>query len=70
MDAAVINENALHLEVGCFAGGLVVVLDECVLQAITRLGIANDFAAQDFAKAAKDEFQVLVTSDWVQFADE
>ena len=44
MDAVIIDQNALHLEVGLFAVLLVLKLDEGILQAIARLLVADDLA--------------------------
>lgn len=42
VDAVVVNQHSLHLEVGLFAILLVVELDERILQAVTRALVAND----------------------------
>jgi hypothetical protein len=70
VDSPVINQDRIHLGVGFFAALLVFKLNKGVLQAVSCLLVPDHLAAQDVAKAAKDEFQVLVRSDGIQFADE
>ena len=45
VDSAVVDDDAVHLEIGAFAGGRVVELDERVLQRATRPLLIYHFAA-------------------------
>lgn len=40
----VVNQDSLHFEVGLFAVFLILELDECVLQAVPRPFVSDDFA--------------------------
>lgn len=60
MDAVVVNQHALHLEVGLFTILLVIEFDERILQAVTRALVPDDFAGQYGAEATEDEVEVLV----------
>lgn len=44
MDSMVVNQDALHLEVGLFAVFLVLELDECILQAVPGPLVSDDLA--------------------------
>lgn len=70
MDAMIINEYALHLEVGSFAVFLGRELDEGILQTISSLLISDDFATKNLAEAAEDEFEIFVSCYRVEFAYE
>jgi hypothetical protein len=67
--SSIIDENSLHLEVGCLAGALVFELDESILQAVARLLVAYDFARENRTETTEDEFEVGVGSDRVEFAN-
>lgn len=69
MYPVVINEHSLHLEVGPFAVLFGREFDEGVLQTVARFLVANNFTRQDLPKAGKDELEILVLRDRVQFAD-
>ena len=56
MDPVVVDEHALHFEIGLFARRLFGVFDEGVLQAVPGALIADYFAGEDFAKAAEYQF--------------
>lgn len=53
MDAVVVDQDALHFEIGLFAGGLVFVLDECVLQGVSGAFVTDDFTGEDFAESTE-----------------
>ena len=50
----VVDQDSLHLEISLFTVLLVLKLDKGVLQALSRLLLANALAGQYFPKAAKD----------------
>ena len=56
VDAVVVNQHALHFEVGALAVFFAAEFDEGVLQAVTCLLVPDDFARQDLAEAREDEF--------------
>ncbi len=51
VNPAVVDDDAIHLEIGAFAGGRVVELDERVLQRATRPLFVDHFAAAQFSKS-------------------
>ncbi len=53
MDSMVIDQDSLHLEVCLLARGLLGVLDEGVLQAVTSALVSDYFAGENFAEAAE-----------------
>ena len=59
LDAAVINENIVHLEVGLLAGLVVVKAQESVAQAVPRLPVLDDVTGCDCAKPREDDLQIL-----------
>ena len=54
MNAMVIYQYSLHLEIRLLAVLLVLELDECVLQTVFCALVPNDFAGHDWTKAAED----------------
>jgi len=60
MNPVIVNQHALHLEVGLFAVLLVLELDKGILQAVTRTLVSNNFAGQDGAEATENQIEVLV----------
>lgn len=54
MDAVVVNQNALHFEVGLFAGGLVFEFYKGVLERVAGAFVSNYFAGEDFAETGED----------------
>lgn len=56
VDPVVVDEHALHFEIGLFAGRLFGVFDEGVLQAVPGALVADYFAGEDFAEAAEYQF--------------
>jgi hypothetical protein len=51
VDAVIVDQHALHLEVGTLTVFLCGKLDECILQTVTRCFVADHFTRQDLAKA-------------------
>lgn len=45
-------------------------LYKCILQGICRLLVTDDLATHNSSKSREYQFQVLVPSDWIEFADE
>lgn len=70
MNAVVVDQDVLHLEVGLLAVLLVFKLDKGVLQAVAGLLVADDFAGEDLAEAREDDFEVFVLCDGVELAHE
>ena len=46
MDASVVDENVVHLEIGFLAALLLLELDEGVLQTVPALAVTNHLAAE------------------------
>ena len=53
MDAVIIYQDSLHLEVRLLAVFLVLEFDKCILQAVFCALVANDFAGHDGTEATK-----------------
>jgi hypothetical protein len=70
MDPAVVDEDGVHFEVSAFGIFLLVELDEGVLEAVSGLGVFDDFATEDGTESAEDELEVLGACDRVELADE
>lgn len=60
MDSMIVDQDALHLEVGLLTGFLVFELNEGILKTIAGAFVANDFTGEDFAEAAEDQIQVVI----------
>jgi len=60
MNAMVIDQDPLHLEIGLFTILLIFKFDKSVLQTITCPLISNDFAGQNLSKTAKYKFEILI----------
>lgn len=56
MDASIIDENIVHLEIRLFSILFVLELDEGVTQRITGLLVPDDFTAENLAESAEDRF--------------
>jgi hypothetical protein len=56
MDAVVVNEYTLHLEVCLFTVFLVLKLNKGILETIASTLVPDDFAGQYLAKATEDQF--------------
>lgn len=56
----VVNQHALHFEVGLLAVLLMFKLDERILQAVARALVPNHLARQDGSEATKDQLKVLI----------
>ncbi len=69
MDSMVINQNALHLEVGLLTSFLILELNESILKTIACAFVADDFTRYDFPEAAEDQIQVLVYDNVSQARD-
>jgi hypothetical protein len=54
VDAMIVDEDALHFEIGLLAGGLELVFNECILERVVCALVADYFAREDFAETAKD----------------
>ena len=54
MDAVIIYQHSLHLEVRLLTILLVFELDECILQAVFCALISNDLAGHDRTEATED----------------
>lgn len=54
MDAVIINQHSLHLEICLLAVLLVLEFDKCILQAVFCALVSNDFAGYDWTEAAED----------------
>ena len=54
MDAVIINQHSLHLEICLLAVLLVLELYKCILQAVICALVSDDFAGHNWTKAAED----------------
>lgn len=70
VDATVVDQHVVHLEVRVFARLLLLELDERVLQGVARHFVADHLARLDLAEAAEDDLQVVVGGDGIQLAHE
>ena len=59
LDAPVVDEAVVHLEVRLFAGLIRVETKEGIAQRVPRLPVLDDVAGRDVAKPGKDDLQVL-----------
>lgn len=48
-------------------GILLVKLDKSILQTIPRFLIPDNFTTQDLAKSRKDQFEIFIRGDGIQF---
>lgn len=69
MNAVIINQDPLHLEVGALAVFLVGKLDESILKAVTGLLVSDDLTRQDLAKTREDKLEVFIPCNWIELAD-
>mmetsp|Transcript_146 Transcript_146/g.491 ORF Transcript_146/g.491 Transcript_146/m.491 type:complete len:258 (+) Transcript_146:279-1052(+) len=69
-DPAVVDEDAVHLFVCLFTGCLFLKLNEGVVQGVARHVVSDDFALHHFPEPRKNELEILVSSDRIEFADE
>lgn len=69
MDAVIVDQHTLHLEVSSLTVLLVRKLDEGILQTVASLLIPDNFARKDLAKSREDQLEVLVSCNLVQFAN-
>lgn len=53
MDAVIIYQHSLHLEVRLLAVFLVLEFDKCILQAVFCAFVSNHFAGHDWPEATK-----------------
>ena len=70
MDAPIVDEDIVHLDVGGLAVLLVLKLDKRKLQRVARLAVANHLRAANGAEARKNDLQVLIARHGVELADE
>lgn len=68
MNAPVIDQDIVHLDVRPLCRLALLELDESILQAVARLLVADHLAAPDLAKAREDELEVLALGHLVQLA--
>ena len=60
MDAMIIDQDSLHLEIRLLAVLLVLEFNECILQAIFCTLVSDDFARHDGTEATKYRIQIVV----------
>ena len=63
MNAAIIDEDIVHLEEGVLGSLLGVKADEGVAERVSGFPVPDDVAGCDLAKAGKDDFQVLLAQN-------
>lgn len=56
----IVDQDALHLEVGLLTGFLIFKLNEGILKTVTGAFVTNDFTGENFAEAAEDQIQVII----------
>jgi hypothetical protein len=69
VDPAVVDKDIVHFGVCLLAASLFFKLDESILEAVARLFVADDLAAEDLTEPAEDQLKVLICGHWVQLAD-
>lgn len=70
VDAPVVDEDVVHLEVRALGILAVPELDKRILQRVLGLLIPDDLATEDLSKPRKDQLEVLARRDGVQLAHE
>ena len=60
VNTMIVDQDALHLEVGLLTVLSMLKLDKGVLKAIARSLLSNHLAREDLAETAEDELEVLV----------
>ena len=60
MNAVVVDQDVLHLEIRLLAILLVLEFDESILQRVASLLVSDHLARQDLSKTAEDQVEVLV----------
>jgi hypothetical protein len=68
VDAPVVDEDVVHLEVRALGVFAVPELDKRILQRVLRLLVPDDLATEDLSKPRKDQLEVLARRDGVQLA--
>ena len=68
LDASVINQSVVHFEKGFGTLLLGTKLDKGVLERVARFGIPNNFGLAVGIESRKDEFEVFVFGNGVEFA--
>ena len=69
MDPTLINQDTIHFKIRlntCFFG---LILDECVLQRVLSLPVPHYLALLYWSKPRENHLQIMLLSDWVQFAN-
>ena len=64
------SKYLVHLEVSLLGALVVVELDEGVLQAVTRLLIAQNFTRANLTKSREDELKIVVGCQRIKLTDE
>lgn len=60
MNAMIIDQDPLHLEIGLFTILLILKFDKSVLQTVACPLISNNFAGQNLSKTTKYKFEILI----------
>ena len=69
MDPPFINEHSIHFEVSFDTSLLCLVLDERVLQRVLGLPVSHYLTLLDWTKPRENHLQIMLLSNWVQFAN-
>lgn len=70
MNASIVNEDVVHLEVSVFTRFLLFELDESVLKGITGYFVSNDLACLDASKTTEYNLKIVIGCDGIELADE
>jgi hypothetical protein len=70
VNSSVINKNVVHLKVSFLAVFFVFKFYEAVLKGFSTPGIFDDFTRFDGTESREDYFQIIISSDRIEFADE
>ena len=70
LDASVINQDIVHLEVGILTSFICVIAQKSIAQTVPSLLVPDDVARGDVAKAAKNSFQIFLCRHLVQLGNE
>ena len=70
LDAPVIYQNIVHLEISILTGFICIIPQECIAQAVTGLLVPDDVTGGDIAEAPKNSFQIFFCGDWVELGNE
>jgi hypothetical protein len=67
--SSIVNKRVVHFEVCLNSLFLFGKLNKGILKRISSSTVSNDLCVDLFVETRKDEFQILILRDWIEFAD-